>query len=388
MKRFLALAVSVSIASLGLTDSSLAAIKPGSYCSKLGSIVDEPAKRYTCVKLGKKLIWNQGAPIAKPVPQKTPASNSSSGLENTIAKSAFESISSLRNDSTKIPLTYETGAPLDKDFLTILTQTTSKAAGVYSSFLDEVFPATIYLYSEKDVNVIKGNSILSGQSQTFTYLDWYSKDKGVKNSSIGIGGHAINSCPTPQSECKPTFNSAGAAFPSYSTKANQDLGSTTTPAHELFHVIQDRYLYENLGARQTSEAEMQQSSPALFREGAATFMQCATSFEMYSQYLECLNNKKAWLQKDLAQFKSVKTVADMTSYLKGLDIEPQNPAHYVLGALFTEWLVSKYGTTKFVQLVKQHSITKEFKTVFQDVYGVTLTQSLESAAPHIYERTR
>lgn len=60
MKRLLA---TILIASLSLALSLIpasAAVKAGSACKKLGSTNTASGKTYTCIKKGKKLIWNKG----------------------------------------------------------------------------------------------------------------------------------------------------------------------------------------------------------------------------------------------------------------------------------------------------------------------------------------
>jgi hypothetical protein len=45
--------------------SAYAEVKAGSACSKLGSTQNFAGKKYTCIKSGKKLVWNKGVLIAK-----------------------------------------------------------------------------------------------------------------------------------------------------------------------------------------------------------------------------------------------------------------------------------------------------------------------------------
>jgi M6 family metalloprotease-like protein len=49
-----------------------AAIKPGATCKKSGQISIFAGKKYTCIKSGKKLVWNKGVAIIKPKPVATP----------------------------------------------------------------------------------------------------------------------------------------------------------------------------------------------------------------------------------------------------------------------------------------------------------------------------
>jgi M6 family metalloprotease-like protein len=60
-----------------VASNSYAAVKAGSSCSKAGIKSVSAGKTYTCVKSGKKLVWNKGVliPVAKPAP--TPSASQS-----------------------------------------------------------------------------------------------------------------------------------------------------------------------------------------------------------------------------------------------------------------------------------------------------------------------
>jgi hypothetical protein len=61
------LAVLVTAALFLLPINAIAAVKAGDTCKKVGTTVTANGKKYTCVKNGKKLVWNKGVAIAKPV---------------------------------------------------------------------------------------------------------------------------------------------------------------------------------------------------------------------------------------------------------------------------------------------------------------------------------
>lgn len=71
------------IASLSINlPHASAAIKPGSSCKSLGATSISGEKKFTCVKSGKKLVWNKGTAISKvaepPIPSPTPSPTASS----------------------------------------------------------------------------------------------------------------------------------------------------------------------------------------------------------------------------------------------------------------------------------------------------------------------
>ena len=72
MRRLLTGLVAVLSLSLITAQISVAAVTPGAKCSKAGATSTYNGKKYTCVKSGKKLVWNMGVAIAKPVPVASP----------------------------------------------------------------------------------------------------------------------------------------------------------------------------------------------------------------------------------------------------------------------------------------------------------------------------
>jgi len=55
-----------------LSTSAIAAPKAGASCSKAGAISIVSGKKFTCIKVGKKLVWDKGVlqkPVSKPTPQ-------------------------------------------------------------------------------------------------------------------------------------------------------------------------------------------------------------------------------------------------------------------------------------------------------------------------------
>jgi M6 family metalloprotease-like protein len=56
---------------------SEAAVKAGSKCTKLGAISSTATTKFTCIKSGKKLVWNKGVAIAKPAAAPTPSATPS-----------------------------------------------------------------------------------------------------------------------------------------------------------------------------------------------------------------------------------------------------------------------------------------------------------------------
>ena len=54
------------------TAQAATAPKPGSACKKAGQTITAGGKKFTCVKSGKKLVWNKGVLVPAPKPSPTP----------------------------------------------------------------------------------------------------------------------------------------------------------------------------------------------------------------------------------------------------------------------------------------------------------------------------
>ena len=61
-----------------VASNSYAAVKAGSACTKVGAKSVSGGKSYTCIKSGKKLVWDKGVVVAKPsVVKPTPVPSAS-----------------------------------------------------------------------------------------------------------------------------------------------------------------------------------------------------------------------------------------------------------------------------------------------------------------------
>lgn len=77
MKKTFAFLIATSFIASSLSMPAFAAVKAGATCPKVGKTSVASAKTFTCVKSGKKLVWNKGVAIAKPVaaPSATPSAS-------------------------------------------------------------------------------------------------------------------------------------------------------------------------------------------------------------------------------------------------------------------------------------------------------------------------
>jgi len=90
MKKYLRL-VALVIPILLVATNSYAAVKSGSSCSKVGIKSVAAGKTYTCVKSGKKLIWDKGTliPVAQPTPSPSASAEATKSAVPKVEKIDF-----------------------------------------------------------------------------------------------------------------------------------------------------------------------------------------------------------------------------------------------------------------------------------------------------------
>jgi hypothetical protein len=69
--RILAVVLSLTL----IVSVAQAAVKAGTVCAKLGATSTVSGKKYTCIKSGKKLVWDKGVAVAAPKPTSSPSAS-------------------------------------------------------------------------------------------------------------------------------------------------------------------------------------------------------------------------------------------------------------------------------------------------------------------------
>jgi len=102
MKKVLATAITAAFLLSTFTLPATAAVKAGATCSKAGITNTSAGKKFTCVKSGKKLVWNQGIVVTTPNSQKSSQTLSVPVIPDPTlsAKTIFENVESCKLKST------------------------------------------------------------------------------------------------------------------------------------------------------------------------------------------------------------------------------------------------------------------------------------------------
>jgi len=370
--------ISISLVSIPAIQAN-AAVKAGALCTKVGQVKKSKGSNFICTKQGKKLTWKKQSTSSPTVGKPY----------NATALKAFELINASADKEPKIKVSFELGDNVARDIKAEIVTYTNKSAAIYSRFVDSIREVIVHVYSEKDMDKYSDN-ILFAQEELKTWLGWYSRDVNLIDSAYGHPGHNYRSvCKISQpTVCTGVTGQAGVLYPSRSTlKALNFLNRAVAP-HEMFHVIQDYYLYGPEGSFYIPQPNLDSSMPPIFREGGAVFFAFAGSFTDFKEYEMGFAAVMEWMKKDYAKdIYSLKTTTDVERLLiKSETLDRSSRTEYAIGAALHEWLITNYGFEKYITLTKSHSSRSKFNEVFFSVYGFSLSELYRQAAPHIIER--
>jgi hypothetical protein len=156
----------------------------------------------------------------------------------------------------------------------------------------------------------------------------------------------------------------------------------------MFHAVQDYWLTKkqgNTGFR--SQDEYDRVEMPIFREGSAEYVSGMIATKSIDQYLSALKARFKYPAVTTRTSNDLNSASSVASYLKKIEfrsaIASAHEDSYLLGYLFFEYLVSEYGFTKFVELLKSQNRDTSFRDVFSSVYGIEIDQGYLQASGHI-----
>ena len=365
MNKRLVVFISVLSLSLPLTPVNAAA-KSGGACTKAGNTSVASGKTFTCIKSGKKLVWDKGIAPVKSTQSSAPTGFNDleanySGVSYWAWKKSNEKIISSINASVPMELIVGTNTKLNYKTPEIAFSQVNK---LYAG--NELPKKIVYLafsFQDRDWAMTQMQQIVPD-----TASQWI-KDVACPREDFCVGGGSFHN----QSNKTALIVIATGIDPNNVNNAI----SGTVEAHEYTHSIEQ------------SSADALRPSVNLLKtpwppnwiwEGLAQFSQHAAiysdSFDKYSRYRkeasgEIFNNP-TWNAKYIeGYFQTNLTNEWAAKYPRW--------RQYDLGAMLIEILVAIKGPDSAMQLFKESLNGGGFEPAFQRIYGT----SFESVLPAI-----
>jgi hypothetical protein len=399
--------VMIAMAMVLVPMQAVAAVKAGATCSKLGATSTYSGKKYTCVKSGKKLVWNKGVAVAKPTPTPmvtpTPTPTVCSATVTTgCAKPPVEPVPTPTLTPTPLPTPTPTTPPviIPKTFAELYGNSQGIAIAAWTS-TNEKIKKSEAVAVRQDIYVgpnttipnpnVKGifedaTRIFAGfaQPQSFYAVyyrfqdkDW-AKAKFAELNMSNLAGQIEGSCGTVQ-RC----NGASAGkftstigFSQYGV--NEPGGQTDTyhtngalEIHEYTHIAQAMQFI----GKQKDDQNFNYL-PRWFLEGHAHIVgntgAAKTLFDYQVNRLQWLNTSP---NQEIKSFEPVDIERFYASLMPGKYNNEMFGYVYTLGYITMECLVALKGIDSPTQLIVEVSNGLTFEEAFLKVYGISWNEA-------------
>lgn len=378
----------VILGSLLTPQISFAAVKAGASCKKVGTTATFSGKKFTCVKSGKKLVWNKGVAIAAPRPTVTPtpdpepnptptATPTPTPTSAPIVEKAPTGFNDLVENYRGIPAVVWNEA-----------QKLAEAGTVKSSFTIEIGPNTKIQQGLDDPRVYleqasrlwsKFNQAQSTKIFLFNFQDlaW------VQQKNVALGGSwfkpedLAGNCSSPSS-CGAfggSYRGVGQIFMGVPIRDYLpfNLGFVRgTYVHEFSHVVQ----YSQFASQPTLNGYS--TLPCWFSEGQPQVPGQALGFTNFVDYKK---SRESWISQPAGMLGDYSPESILKYYAlagisgAGLCSPSIRQRNYDLGYMTVEALASIKGIESTMQVVVGISQGLTFNQSFEKVYGISWNEA-------------
>lgn len=387
-KPFRYLLTIVVLGSLLTPQISFAAVKAGASCKKVGTTATFSGKKFTCVKSGKKLVWNKGVAIAAPRPTVTPTPTSEPTPTPTATPTPTPTSAPIVE---KAPTGFNDLVENYRGIPTVVwneAQKLAEAGTVKSSFTIEIGPNTKIQQGLADPRVYleqasrlwsKFNQAQSTKIFLFNFQDlaW------AQQKNVALGGSwfkpedLAGNCSSPSS-CGAfggSYRGVGQIFMGVPIRDYLpfNLGFVRgTYVHEFSHVVQ----YSQFASQPTLNGYS--TLPCWFSEGQPQVPGQALGFTNlvdYKKSRESSFNQPAGTLGDYSQESILKFYSLAGIPRDGLCAPSIRQRIYDVGYMTVEALASIKGIESTMQVVVGISQGLTFNQSFEKVYGITWNEA-------------
>jgi hypothetical protein len=405
MRKIAFASAAILVASLLLPTTALAASpKAGASCSKAGLISSTATKKFTCVKSGKKLVWDKGVAITKPATadNKPSAANLPIPFALPVAQNGAITFA---NAATKFSAIPETAWQRTQDAIAanpavtvpteILigpnTQASKSAITTALDRINKLFAGFRYVSKYSGI-VYSAKDVAWAQSQAYVVFNkTASKSSGARKDVIKqlseagceINGTTVVNCGGGMAlDFSDGRDASGGAFygvqsdGDYWSDSTKNVGPMTQVTHEAMHNYQTaQFFFTPLGKNQNISSDLKNyAGPWWFSEGQANAIGIATFYESLPNYL---SNRDDTVTRSPGSRATVPaaTAASMKAFLTSTQIpSPENPNYmlgYSVGYAAVEALVAIGGPQSTLALYTLCARGEKWDTAFKSVYGIS-----------------
>jgi hypothetical protein len=438
MKKVLGFFIAVAIILVPM--NAIAAVKAGDICKKSGSTATASGKKFTCVKSGKKLVWNKGITIAKAIPASTPIPTPTPVVTPTPTPSP--SVVPTPSISPTPTLDRNIGARRGTQFiyrvkdgvLERLIARSTEYTSVDTRLETEFDPIRVKAFDE--IHKFKTTGAHPNVEIVYTITDSYPRDiaeavrLGVESTAnylsmiipekIRVAVTLVTEKDTEFITAKipelsrpdqvqvalnsvKRYQSGGIAGGSGSAGYNRFgagfaggfyLGTAASfssvnfywpevPSHELAHVLQ---MYFSSKSNFNSYEAYVSKFPTNFIEGSANTLGHAWAVKNLGWYSDESDFTVKRYMESFPGSNRMQTEADVLDMLEKT-VDSRDPVYfemtYPVGQVLWEYMIGTYGFEKYITFLKNAYSTNSYADNIQVTYGISKEQVYKNAAPYI-----
>jgi hypothetical protein len=392
----------ITTALLFTSNQAISATPPkfGSPCSKLGKISIHQGRKFTCIKNGKKLMWNKGVVIksaapkatstTQPVPTSSPSANPSPSPSMVATPAQSIAPSPTASPTPKAPTSFD---DLIENYSGIAYAAWSKSRAKILASQEEKINFTLLLgptsqltYKEPLIPIGLITRLYSGYivSKDLTFMafnyqdrDWATKRMDELVPNTDSRWIKYTACAT-EDRCwgGGSFYDGKGKYLAVITVGyiSSNHTSGTLEAHEYAHVVQQM----NYGlARPPVEFVTNPWPPDWYWEGQAQFAQhAAVYFDSFEGYMR---ERRAASSQMFEQSKYRTEYIQNFFVFNAPDDWRKNYEKwriYDLGAMFVEILTALKGPESTMEIWKSAKGGVTFDVAFERVYGISFAKAL------------
>jgi len=372
MKRYISIGLALVLQVSILTTPAFSAPKAGAKCSKVGSTSTTSSKTYTCIKSGKKLIWNKGvskstATKSTPAPALTPVEIAIS-IDNLdlkgVPQKAYENVEAVLKTRPRTTYTpaFFLSPGVKQERVDQEISGLNRAIDLWQPyFLPDKFQAVYVVLGDEEWLENKSREI--GLSSMIPPGEtWTMRMKMFYPCGFANAGKANN---------VPTFVQC--------LNADYAGGYKQTGPHEYTHLFQQGFGGSNM------------YQIPWYTEGSASYFGWTLGFYPYKtnsfERINWLNTLYQNMGSEAISDLSSKDLVRFKSRMRMLTPQASQSiasTSYWVGGLATEVLVALYGFDKFVEFTKNMQSSKDMSALLTQTYGFSEDYFYEKLAPYVW----
>jgi len=358
VKRTLSTLLSIALVIAPFSQANAATAKAGSTCTKLKATSIVKGKKFTCIKSGKKLVWDKGVMVKPPT---TPITKLP---EDIGVQKAFEALATIAKSVIVKPTDIKSVASSKVDTVSIAE--IENRYSFVASFFDDLLPAntpvTLVISTNEEIEWA-GSQLAKLNGNSFT--EWLNFFKNPSLSSpCGPYYSAGSNGKTLDKRILNNYSLFGKSCPS---QLPADENFKTTVEHEWVHNVQNAVSFsfdQNLNP-------VKQNMPCWFKEGQAVFYGSVLGYR--NDYNGYLNVRKWNLKNDI--YGNAQNRPDVSQTLQKLDESYDvyrcgNDGGYSIGSIAVEKMVLLKGHTGVIAFMKELKNQTSWQEAFEVVYGI------------------